>query len=431
MRRYWIINPKNKGAETSGSAIEEQKAGRFVEMGWGEEDCPKFYHQISDGDVIVVAHAAHANSIVEFAGIALGKADKDNQRWNLSTVIDDASIISRIQEAIRGSAPDLAGGVSPNPWGPTKSIVEATPYSDNIKRLISVLNEIYTMAHTSKIRDSLEKSKNLILTGAPGTGKTYLARKIAEEFAGKGRWRQVQFHPSYDYTDFVEGLRPKNDRNGQIVFERKDGIFKEFCKTALDDKEHSFVFIIDEINRGDISKIFGELFYSIDPGYRGEQGKVETQYQNLINKNGNDIFKDGFYVPENVYILGTMNDIDRSVESMDFAIRRRFCWYEIKAEDTADSILSKLDPDIRETAKIKMTHMNEVIENTEGLSCAHHIGASYFLNLGKDRSCEGNFDNLWDYHLKPLIAEYLRGQRNAETKLNTIKKAYDGDESQD
>lgn len=299
------------------------------------------------------------------------------------------------------------------------------------KDIIEEINHCLSSTMKIDLIKRLKNSFNLILTGAPGTGKTYLARKIAEEFAGKGRWRQVQFHPSYDYTDFVEGLRPKNDRNGQIVFERKDGIFKEFCKTALDDKEHSFVFIIDEINRGDISKIFGELFYSIDPGYRGEQGKVETQYQNLINKNGNDIFKDGFYVPENVYILGTMNDIDRSVESMDFAIRRRFCWYEIKAEDTADSILSKLDPDIRETAKIKMTHMNEVIENTEGLSCAHHIGASYFLNLGKDRSCEGNFDNLWDYHLKPLIAEYLRGQRNAETKLNTIKKAYDGDESQD
>ena len=277
----------------------------------------------------------------------------------------------------------------------------------------------------------LEANKNLVLTGAPGTGKTYLAKKIAESMGANVEL--VQFHSSYNYTDFVEGLRPIKDGK-QLGFERVDGVFKEFCKKALDvptlfaltykelvrelksgdidrlntdlrttcvnDNNHivfksadgrnanyqkhyvsenkllelylkitenlqdfedetkitkdkckelnggkevdttaplilkelfrrskhelvrlkkhaKSVFIIDEINRGELSKIFGELFYAIDPGYRGEKGKVKTQYQNLIDQE--DIFANGFFVPENVYILATMNDIDRSVESMDFA----------------------------------------------------------------------------------------------------------------
>lgn len=186
-----------------------------------------------------------------------------------------------------------------------------------------------------------------------------------------------------------------------------------------------FVIIIDEINRAEISKVFGELFFSIDPGYRGIVGRVTTQYANLQDED--DVFADGFYVPENVYIIGTMNDIDRSVESMDFAMRRRFAWKEIKAEDRVSMWEGQINKWIPE-AKVRMNSLNKAIEKTQGLSTAYHIGPAYFLKLTNYTDQENPFESLWNNHLHGVIFEYLRGLPSSEDLIEDLKKAYNKQE---
>ena len=279
-------------------------------------------------------------------------------------------------------------------------------------------------------------------------------------FSSGGDVAFVQFHPSYDYTDFIEGLRPTEPNDeGSVGFEKIDGIFKKFCIKALDNPSKKYVFIIDEINRGEVAKIFGELFYSIDPGYRvspdmlakhvtGESPitAMRTQYSNMdknpnpfdlaLNENEN---YGHFFIPSNVYILGTMNDIDRSVESMDFAFRRRFTWKEIKASDTQNAILrnpstwggtlptESLLSDIEKRMKL----INDFIWDEEkdcgieGFSTAYHIGASYFLKLNQynNGKVADPFLKLWMNHLESLFIEYLRGTGH-ERKIHELKQLF-------
>ena len=386
----------------------------------------------------------------------------------------------------------------------------STQFLDDKEKKEEKMSAEYKVYHP--LSQTLLQSKNLILRGAPGTGKTYLAKEIAKELTdgNEDQIGFVQFHPSYDYTDFIEGLRPVSNGDGAIEFKLQDGIFKKFCQRAKEaqktggqdnfeetwtkltdainekqgqyffprssvpaslnsqgnvkfdspvatkekvyllykgeetklkyetyqkivldhmkesyglcdyvsptiDTDKKFVFIIDEINRGEISKIFGELFFSIDPGYRGEKGSVSTQYANLHESD------DKFYIPENVYIIGTMNDIDRSVDTFDFAMRRRFRFVEV----TAESQLGMLDAalgDKAEEVKKHLRSLNAAIENVQELNSHYHIGPSYFLNL---KDVDFDYELLWSDYLKPLLEDYVRGSYEEAEILETLKKAFD------
>ena len=401
----------------------------------------------------------------------------------------------------------------------------------------------------------LLESKNLIFRGAPGTGKTYLAREIAADIISNGyedkydcltdEQKQqvafVQFHPSYDYSDFVEGLRPTTNRDGTVGFELRDGIFKKFVDCARTNYENSqksgetiekeatvqesmteffsdvefdidtfktingneftiigvddghiyisipgnamvnklalnldevrkmleseqkferikdittffgktfatqgysydfaiykaikakksavskakakqeelkkYIFIIDEINRGEISKIFGELFFAIDPGYRGKAGEISTQYSNLHSDPD-----EKFYIPENVYIIGTMNDIDRSVDSFDFAMRRRFRFVELRADERLEMLASLENEELEAEAIRRMAALNKAIVEVEDLNESYQIGASYFLKLKTL-----DFDQIWTDYLQPLLQEYIQGMYDEEGIMNRFARAY-------
>ena len=187
------------------------------------------------------------------------------------------------------------------------------------------------------------------------------------------------------------------------------------------EEEKKYVFIIDEINRGEISKIFGELFYSIDPGYRGKAGEITTQYSNL-----HDDPEEKFYIPENVYIIGTMNDIDRSVDSFDFAMRRRFRFIELKANDMT-GMLDYLSNEKKQDAIKRMTSLNRAITTkVKDLNESYHIGAAYFLKLN-----ELYPEQLWSDYLEPLLKDYIQGMPNEKEIMTSLKNAYNCQEAPD
>ena len=417
--------------------------------------------------------------------------------------------------------------------------------------------ETQSLGYRNPFSNILLESKNIIFRGAPGTGKSYLAKEIATDIVSNGYYEKyeslsdeqkqqiafVQFHPSYDYSDFVEGLRPKINDDGSMGFELQDGIFKEFVTrarknyedslkskeviekeisaqeamdnffsdielgvdtfktvngneftiTSVDDKHiyisipanatvnrlclnideirkllesdlkfdkikdithffgktfatqgysydfaiykeitakkkaasktkakqeglKKYIFIIDEINRGEISKIFGELFFAIDPGYRGKSGEISTQYSNMHPK-------EKFYIPENVYIIGTMNDIDRSVDSFDFAMRRRFRFIELKADDCTEMLANLGNDDLEEKAISRMTSLNQAIAAVPDLNENYQIGAAYFLKL-KDISSDDPFDKLWTDYLRPLLQEYIHGMYDEASIMAAFESAY-------
>ncbi|HEY0221443.1 MAG TPA: AAA family ATPase [Lactovum miscens] len=457
--------------------------------------------------------------------------------WNPGSKDESTDISAQIEDL------DLFSDLAPNA---------------NLKKLYDSYTSIRTgetNLRVQKLAKKLETSYNIILRGAPGTGKTYLAQQIAADIISKGYFDDytllsdeqkkqvefVQFHPSYDYSDFVEGLRPKTNDDGSMGFELQEGIFTKFVAraqrnydnsqktkeviekeksiqeimteyfsniefgvdvlkiahgtkffiTSVDDKHINilipenpvsnklslnvnelremlesdqkfnqvkdvakffvklnatqgysydlaiyedikskktivsttvakkeelkpYIFIIDEINRGEISKIFGELFFAIDPGYRGITGEVSTQYSNL-----HDNPDKKFSIPENVYIIGTMNDIDRSVDSFDFAMRRRFRFIEIKADERLE-MLESLGEVLEEEAIKRMCALNNEISNIEELNENYHIGASYFLKLSSL-----SFEQLWTDYLQPLLQDYIRGMYDEEGIMKKFAKVYD------
>lgn len=443
-----------------------------------------------------------------------------------------------------------------NPGDAFKLIYREKDEKENAEEDAAVVEEVKQAefnGYLNPYSTMLVESKNIIFRGAPGTGKTYLAKEIATDIISNGYFDDytmltdeqkqqvefVQFHPSYDYSDFVEGLRPKTNEDGSMGFELQDGVFKKFVDKARRNYENSkkstevianelsvqdamkeffddvdagnntfktktgteftitdvddehiylsipqnasinsirlniseirqmlesgrefdklkditeffninftqqrysynlvifneiqkkkkvakivrqeelkkYVFIIDEINRGEISKIFGELFFAVDPGYRGAAGEISTQYANL-HADSNE----KFYIPDNVYIIGTMNDIDRSVDSFDFAMRRRFRFVELRADERLEMLANLNDEEKEAEAIARMSALNAEIAVTEGLNENYQIGASYFLKLKNI-----DFDQLWSDYLHPLLQEYINGMYDEEGIMERFRKAY-------
>jgi hypothetical protein len=365
----------------------------------------------------------------------------------------------------------------------------------------SILRQIFTWEIYYLIDNELNLKKAVVYYGAPGTGKTFRSCKEAERMIDQHRIvigrsvgsnyaiQTVQFHPSYSYEDFIEGIRPSEDGKLRLF----NGTFKEFCKVngqkeikLLQDKafidndqfkdlEYDFTqikvsdltidqkeileikdvqladgitiqdviepafFIIDEINRAELSKVFGELMYSLE--YRGYKGKIRTQYSHLCKSKTEDaVFywensANWFFIPQNILIIATMNNIDRSVDAFDFALRRRFMWKEIQPDySIIEPLLKQKGWDDNTAKKVRdgLKALNDLIENDEILDKNYRIGHSYVLELTRlnpERFDTQNKANefIWSNFIEPLLEEYLKGlgnEQKAREKIDSFKSAF-------
>ncbi|EAK0440618.1 AAA domain-containing protein [Campylobacter lari] len=280
----------------------------------------------------------------------------------------------------------------------------------------------------------LKTHKNIIFHGIPGTGKTYtIVNNVKNIIKNENQMLITQFHPSFSYEDFIEGIKPAGIENGQLKLELKNGIFREFCDKAKEEEkgfleklekgnfnealsDHGYFFIADEINRAELSRVFGELLYALE--YRGEKGKIKTQYASMRND-------EDFYVPENVFFLGTMNDLDKSIDSFDLALRRRFIWQEMECD--YDVIRDEIYANNIEEYAQACKKLNDKISKDIGEK--YQLGHSYFLKIEfkNDEIKDSDMKKLFSNRFEALLKEYLRSEYNEkgiQTHLDEFKKTF-------
>ena len=359
-------------------------------------------------------------------------------------------------------------------------------------------DEFYLSQFVWKLYENMSNpfslKKQIVKYGTPGTGKTYQARQQTsllfdiwkEEFAPNSDFTHasqiglIQFHPSFSYEDFMEGLRPVPDDKGTAQLTLQNGIFKEFCRKAgkweidvygldldrdwelitidelrphqekltgdhwqyifkisdsskrVSDAVPPFFFIIDEVNRAELSRVFGELMYCLE--YRGITGKIKTQYANLNNEHTGMLQIDKsyqFFIPSNIYLIGTMNTIDRSIESFDFALRRRFFWEEVEPNISVlkHYLSTTQDGKYKEWIDLSkvLEKLNEEIKKQPLLGPDYQVGHAYLMNLvySKDLTLQQVKKCIWRDRIKPLLQEYLRGTGKEDELIGSFGKAFE------
>lgn len=379
----------------------------------------QFVHEMKPGDIIFVKKGMHQ---VIGRGVVESEYIYDDKMGEYPNV-------RKIKWTHRGQWAHPGKAVM-------KTLTDITEYTDYVKKLNNLfinestdgdleepiivypeyskekfLDEVFmTEQEYDTIRDLIKVKKNVILQGAPGVGKTFAAKRLAYSIMGikdQSRVNMIQFHQSYSYEDLIEGYRPT-----ETGFEIRKGALYNFCKKAAIDEENDYFFIIDEINRGNLSKIFGELFMLIESDKRGNS--LQLLYS-----------EEKFTVPKNVYIIGMMNTADRSLAMLDYALRRRFAFYNMKPGFNTQGFINykarKASPVFVKLIK-SVEQVNEVIAADETLGEGFCIGHSYFCNIHEIN--DNTLSNIVEYELKPLLKEYWFDETSkADDLINILRGA--------
>ena len=425
-RNYYVVSPNVKKNNEEPRWIEFISKKGYACMGYDDESAPKFHNEMQKGDIVIIAGKSNRNKIVVGFGLVNSNVEEgqlDGMPSNcfyikLEPFVSKEEILAKLiwdSNSAYGNSSQIPAEYKLKPE-------EKSTDKKNIKILEKEINRVIMETYiTDKIK-LLTVSKNLILGGAPGTGKTFTAQKIAEEMIkGKsekadaiGECKLVQFHPAYTYEDFVRGIVAKSTVE-KISYEVENKIIGNFAQKAKDNPNKNYVLIIDEINRANLPSVLGELIYALE--YRDKE--IETMYE----LDGNN----SLVIPKNLYIIGTMNTADRSAGQIDYAIRRRFAFEVVLPKDLTSDLGDRFAKDLFE--KVSKLFVKEIEENVGDLEHSEYlspefnpedvwIGHSYFIT-----DSEKTKEHRLQYEIKPLLREYLKDgilKESAKKIINSL-----------
>lgn len=415
---YWWLNANPKIWSFSDIAVGETQAYTLYNENGNKRRIFQNFLDAKVGDVVI---GYESNPVRQIVAIGRVSAEQDGEKLFFEKV---ETLSSPIDYAVLKECPELENmEYFRNPQGSlfklTRSEYEfildiireenpiVTASSSDAYTKDDFLNEVYmTEERYETLVNVLRNKKNIILQGAPGVGKTFAARRLAWSMMGEkddSRIEFVQFHQNYSYEDFMMGYKPVEDS-----FELKYGIFYRFCQKAANQPDKEFFFIIDEINRGNMSKIFGELLMLIEKDYRGT--KMTLAYNGLP-----------FFVPKNLYIIGMMNTADRSLAMIDYALRRRFSFFEIEPGFDSQGFISYqngLNSETLDELISKVKELNRKIAADKSLGRGFCIGHSYFC--GRDVCTDEWLHSVVDYDILPMLSEYWFDDENEFQRWKNI-----------
>lgn len=423
-KKYWWLNASPKVWKMSEWKVEEvQEYTLYNDKGVKRRVFQNFL-DATEEDIVICYETTPVKKITTIAKVSQ-RNDGEKIFFRKIKTLSDPISLSRIKETPALQQIEFLA----NPQGTFFKLTEdeyntiidiIREDNDDEKEVISYpiynredfLKEVYMEPQKyDELTELLKAKKNIILQGAPGVGKTFCAERLAYSIMGKkdqSRIKTIQFHQNYSYEDFIMGYKPDGDS-----FKLRNGVFYNFCIEAINNPNEDYFFIIDEINRGNLSKIFGELLMIIEKGYRGKE--ITLAYSDQ-----------GFHVPENLYIIGMMNTADRSLALIDYALRRRFSFFDMKPGYNSDGFKKHIkasgNKKLEKVVNL-IIELNSEICKDDSLGSGFEIGHSYFC--GKpDNMTDSAIKGIVKYDILPTIREYwFDNEKKANEWSDRIIKA--------